>query len=61
MSPATTGALRAEGLTKQFGQLRAVDHLDLEVPRGERVSSSDGRISLRNAPTVAAFSRSKSE
>ena len=26
-------AIRARGLTKQFGSLRAVDHLDLDVPR----------------------------
>ncbi|MBT8101202.1 MAG: ABC transporter ATP-binding protein, partial [Gammaproteobacteria bacterium] len=26
-------AIRARGLTKEFGQLRAVDHLDLDVPR----------------------------
>ena len=27
-------AIRARGLTKQFGTLRAVDRLDLDVPRG---------------------------
>jgi ABC-2 type transport system ATP-binding protein len=27
-------AIRTEGLTKRFGDLFAVDHLDLEVPRG---------------------------
>ena len=26
-------AIRARGLTKQFGSIRAVDHLDLDVPR----------------------------
>jgi ABC-2 type transport system ATP-binding protein len=28
-------AIRADGLTKRFGTLAAVDHLSLEVPRGE--------------------------
>ena len=28
-------AIRTEGLTKRFGSLTALDHLDLEVPRGE--------------------------
>jgi len=31
----TDTAVRTEGLTKDFGDLRAVDHLDLEVRRGE--------------------------
>ena len=26
-------AIRARGLSKHFGSLRAVDHLDLDVPR----------------------------
>ena len=26
-------AIRARGLSKHFGELRAVDHLDLDVPR----------------------------
>ena len=31
-------AIKARGLTKLFGDLRAVDHLDLDVHRGEIVS-----------------------
>jgi len=31
----TTPAVRAEGLVKSFGEQRAVDHVDLEVPRGQ--------------------------
>ena len=31
----TTPAVRAEGLVKSFGEQRAVDHVDLEVRRGE--------------------------
>jgi ABC-2 type transport system ATP-binding protein len=31
----TIPAVRAEGLVKTFGQQRAVDHVDLEVPRGQ--------------------------
>ena len=31
----TTPAVRAEGLVKKFGDQRAVDHVDLEVRRGE--------------------------
>ena len=31
-------AARLEGLTKQFGSLRAVDHLDLTIRRGETVA-----------------------
>ena len=31
----TTPAVRAEGLVKNFGELRAVDHVDLEVRRGQ--------------------------
>ena len=27
-------AIKARGLTKRFGQLEAVSHLDLDVPRG---------------------------
>jgi ABC-2 type transport system ATP-binding protein len=33
--PAAGLAIRAEGLAKSFGPLRAVDGIDLEVPRGE--------------------------
>jgi ABC-2 type transport system ATP-binding protein len=32
---ASVPAIRAEGLTKRFGDVVAVDHLDLEVPSGE--------------------------
>jgi ABC-type branched-subunit amino acid transport system ATPase component len=32
-----SGMLRLEGVTKHFGGLRAVDHVDLLVPRGEIV------------------------
>jgi ABC-2 type transport system ATP-binding protein len=31
----TTPAVRAEGLVKVFGEQRAVDHVDLEVRRGQ--------------------------
>ncbi len=31
----TTPAVRAEGLVKNFGEQRAVDHVDLEIPRGQ--------------------------
>ncbi|HEY6204239.1 MAG TPA: ABC transporter ATP-binding protein [Candidatus Limnocylindria bacterium] len=34
---AEDAVLRTEGLTKRFGELTAVDHLDLEVKRGEVV------------------------
>ena len=34
---AETAVLRTEGLTKRFGGLTAVDHVDLEVPDGEIV------------------------
>ena len=34
-SPSREPAIRTEGLTKRFGDLTAVDHLDLEVFRGE--------------------------
>lgn len=33
-SESTTAAITAEGLTKDFDGLRALDHLDLEVPAG---------------------------
>jgi ABC-2 type transport system ATP-binding protein len=33
--PGAEPAIRAEGLMKSFGTLRAVDGIDLEVPRGE--------------------------
>ena len=33
MTNSTQYAIRASGLTKRFGDLTAVDHLDLEVPR----------------------------
>lgn len=33
MTDSTQYAIRASGLTKRFGDLTAVDHLDLEVPR----------------------------
>ena len=32
--PAVTDAIRTSGLTKQYGNLLAVDHVDLVVPRG---------------------------
>ncbi len=35
MSPRADDAVRAEGLTRRFGNFTAVDHLDLAVPRGE--------------------------
>jgi len=35
MSEAAEFAIRARGLTKQFGDLTAVDHLDLDVPRAQ--------------------------
>jgi len=34
-SPSRKAAIRAEGLTKRFGTLTAVDHLTLTVPPGE--------------------------
>jgi ABC-2 type transport system ATP-binding protein len=34
-SPSSEPAIRTEGLTKRFGDLTAVDHLNLEVFRGE--------------------------
>ncbi|MEM6674963.1 MAG: ABC transporter ATP-binding protein [Planctomycetota bacterium] len=34
-SPPTTAALEVRGLTRSFGSVRAVDGLDLVVPRGE--------------------------
>jgi ABC-2 type transport system ATP-binding protein len=33
MNTATELAIKARGLTKRFGTLTAVDHLDLDVPR----------------------------
>jgi ABC-2 type transport system ATP-binding protein len=35
MSEVAQFAIRARGLTKQFGDLTAVNHLDLDVPRGQ--------------------------
>lgn len=32
-----TVAIRTDGLTKRYGKLAALDHLDLEIPRGEVV------------------------
>lgn len=34
-SPSPSAALRCRGLVKRFGELTAVDGLDLEIPRGE--------------------------
>jgi ABC-2 type transport system ATP-binding protein len=33
MSSSAELAIKARGLTKRFGSLTAVDHLDLDVPR----------------------------
>jgi ABC-2 type transport system ATP-binding protein len=35
-APTTGPAIRTRGLTKRFGRLVAVDHVDLDVARGER-------------------------
>ena len=34
MNTMETPAIRMEGLTRTFGPLTAVDHLDLEIPAG---------------------------
>ncbi|HET7067615.1 MAG TPA: AAA family ATPase [Nocardioides sp.] len=58
----TTPAVRAEGLVKTFGEQRAVDHVDLEVRRGQVFGvlgpNGDGRAAIfghdvRREPHVA--------
>ncbi|HET9442904.1 MAG TPA: ABC transporter ATP-binding protein [Acidimicrobiales bacterium] len=47
----TDVAVRVEGLSKVYGRLRAVDHLDLEVPRG----SAFGLIGPNGAGKTTTF------
>jgi branched-chain amino acid transport system ATP-binding protein len=53
--PASTGLLSLRGLTRQFGGLTAVDHIDLDISRGELVSiigpNGAGKTTLFNLVT----------
>ena len=45
-------AIRAEGLTKRYGDSVALDDLDLEVPRAKWSATSDQTVQARQPPSV---------